>query len=201
LARLLEESRGSNLPVYAMEWHVDYWDHLGWKDPFDLPQATRRQEQYANAQASGLFTPQVVLNGIVFPDHAWNLSEIRGDAKRLLEKPPLVTVSLRVEAGPGPSLCTLHPSWTGAKKDGELRLALVEDGLGSLPTTGENASRRLQHTHVVRAVQAFPAGKADGSGIVFPIPQGVRRANASFLALVQDPHTLEILGAAEAPVP
>jgi len=201
LARLVEETRAEHLPIYAMEWHVDYWDYLGWKDPFDLPEATLRQEEYAKARAAGVFTPQAVLNGVVFPDHAWNLSEIRGDARRLLVKPPAVAVSLRVEEGPGPSICTLHPSLTGSARGGELQFALVEDGLGSIPTAGENASRKLHHTHVVRAFRTLPSGRIDGSGIPFPIPFGVERAKAAIVALVRDPRTLEILGATEVPLP
>jgi hypothetical protein len=201
LARLMEETRAEHLPIYAMEWHVDYWDYLGWKDPFDLPEATLRQEEYAKARAAGLFTPQAVLNGVVFPDHAWNLSEIRGDARRLMEKPPAVAVSLRVEAGPGPSICTLHPSLTGSARGGELQFTLVEDGLGSIPTAGENASRKLHHTHVMRAFRTMSAKQTPASGIAFPIPPDVHRADASIVALVRDPRTLEILGAAEVPVP
>lgn len=201
LARLEEESRAEHLSVYTMEWHVDYWDDLGWKDPFDLPQATGRQEEYAKSRGSGVFTPQAVLNGVMFPDHAWNLSEIRGDARSLLAKPPAVAVSLRAVPGPGPSMCTLYPSWAGSPKHGDVQLALVEDGLGSVPTAGENASRKLHHTHVVRAFQSLPSGRVDGSGIPFPIPPGVVRSNAAFVALVQDPRTLEILGAAQVPLP
>ncbi|HXP91338.1 MAG TPA: DUF1223 domain-containing protein, partial [Fibrobacteria bacterium] len=177
LASLVEESRAEHLPVYAMEWHVDYWDHLGWKDPFDLAQATQRQEDYAKRRSSGIFTPQAVLNGAVFPDHAWNLSEIRGVVGRLLEKPALVQVSLRALPGPGASNCTLYPSLTGSPKDAQLQVALVEDGLGSIPTAGENATRTLHHTRVVRAFRTLPRGWIDGSGFSFPIPTGVDRAN------------------------
>ncbi|HXP89458.1 MAG TPA: DUF1223 domain-containing protein, partial [Fibrobacteria bacterium] len=71
----------------------------------------------------------------------------------------------------------------------------------SIPTAGENATRTLHHTRVVRAFRTLPRGWIDGSGFSFPIPTGVDRANAAFVAWVRDPRTQEILGATQVPVP
>ncbi len=43
LTRLSAQARSGGLPVVALEWHVDYWDNLGWKDPFASHLATERQ--------------------------------------------------------------------------------------------------------------------------------------------------------------
>src|SRR5438046_1978213 len=50
--------------VIPLSFHVDYWNHLGWKDPFSNAAFSQRQETYANAFASsGVYTPQVIING------------------------------------------------------------------------------------------------------------------------------------------
>jgi hypothetical protein len=50
--------------IIALAYHVDYWDELGWKDPFSIPAAAQRQRGYVKRLAkSGAFTPQAVVSG------------------------------------------------------------------------------------------------------------------------------------------
>ena len=65
--------------VVPLTFHVDYWDQLGWRDPFAAPAFTRRQESYAKSgrlrppgsgasEITGLYTPQMIVDGQVhFP--------------------------------------------------------------------------------------------------------------------------------------
>ena len=55
--------------VLALSFAVDYWDRLGWKDTFSKPEWTARQYSYAHAIGrSGVYTPQVVVNGRIEGD-------------------------------------------------------------------------------------------------------------------------------------
>lgn len=51
-------------PVVVLGYHVDYWDYMGWKDPFGHSQWTVRQKAYVEALGlDTMFTPQVVVQG------------------------------------------------------------------------------------------------------------------------------------------
>src|SRR3984885_11867686 len=64
LSRLEQAQPVAGAQVLAIEEHVDYWNQLGWTDPFSSPQYRARQNDYAIAfHASDIFTPQMVVNG------------------------------------------------------------------------------------------------------------------------------------------
>src|ERR1700731_1319218 len=64
LARLEQTQPVPGAQVVAIEEHVDYWNQLGWTDPFSSPQFRARQNDYAVAfHASDIYTPQMVVNG------------------------------------------------------------------------------------------------------------------------------------------
>src|SRR5579862_2456501 len=66
LARLEQTQPVPGAQVVAIEEHVDYWNQLGWTDPFSSPQFRARQNDYAVAfHASNIYTPQMVVNGSV----------------------------------------------------------------------------------------------------------------------------------------
>src|SRR5216117_2013020 len=51
--------------VIPLTFHVDYWDRLGWRDPFSSPEWSRRQYVYVRAlRANSAYTPQVVVGGV-----------------------------------------------------------------------------------------------------------------------------------------
>ena len=57
-----EKKNGSN--IFVLEYHVDYWNRLGWKDPFSKNQFTKRQNNYSSVlQQRELYTPQMIVNG------------------------------------------------------------------------------------------------------------------------------------------
>src|SRR5262245_9342561 len=64
LARLASEARNAGRRVYALSFHVDYWDRLGWKDRYSSAAYSKRQGEYARRfRLASLYTPQLVVNG------------------------------------------------------------------------------------------------------------------------------------------
>src|SRR5205085_6404921 len=79
--------------VIALAFHVDYWDDLGWRDRFALPQSAERQNVYArNLHRSSVYTPQLVVDGQVD-----SLGDPQAVARALSEHRDgvLVTVTVR----------------------------------------------------------------------------------------------------------
>ena len=47
LGDLVKKARRDSKPIYALSFHVDYWDHIGWKDPYAKKEFSERQRDYA----------------------------------------------------------------------------------------------------------------------------------------------------------
>ena len=198
LARIVSDADKARLPVYALEWHVDYWDYLGWKDPFDSRYATDRQYAYSRALPSSVYTPQTVINGTIVPAYAGDWREVDSTVRGLLgaQQPAGLKLSF-LPAGPGSAL-HVHVDVTGAPEGSMVLLAVVQEGLGATPTAGENAGRKLTHSNVVRAARALPAARADA---VIELPAGLDAAKSRLIGLIQDEKTMRISGAAQVDLP
>ena len=188
LARLAADQPVRGALVVPLSLHVDYWNHLGWKDPFSSPRYTERQGAYAArfGSAGRVYTPQMVVDG---------RTEFVGSderaARRAIEAEVRETKAF-VRVTPD-TAGAVHLSVAGASAGADVLLAVVEDGIVSEVTRGENAGRRLVHTAVVRDL--FAAGRADPMGrfdATVPVESGngARRV----LAFVQEPNLGHILG-------
>ena len=194
LARLSTLASKDGLPVYALEWHVDYWDYLGWKDPFGSRQASLRQEAYARSLASQVFTPEAIVNGGVIANWAGDVDELQREARSAAAAAAPATLQLSVRRGASPASLRVEVRTGGAPAKSQVLVALVEDGLGSRPTAGENAGQVLRHSSVVRSVVMLPAS---GGEAALPVPAGVDLGRASVVGFVQD-WTMRIDAAARA---
>jgi hypothetical protein len=88
-------------PVYTLSFHVDYWDHIGWRDPFSSAVYSERQRRYSAAmRARGVYTPQMVVSGteaLVGSHRAQSDDAI----ERSLAKVPEVFIAIDVGPEPG----------------------------------------------------------------------------------------------------
>jgi hypothetical protein len=189
LARLAVDQPVKGALVVPLSLHVDYWNRLGWVDPFSSPAYTERQGAYAAhfGGAGRVYTPQMVVDG---------RTEFVGSDERTARR--AIEAAARgpkafVRAAPGTN-DEVRVTVAGAAAGADVFLAVVEDGLLSDVTRGENAGRRLAHVAVVRALAV--AGRVDARGrfdAETPVPRGpgARRV----LAFVQEPATGHVLGA------
>ena len=151
LARLVHESEASGRKVYGLSLHVDYWDRLGWRDPFSSAAHTRRQGEYARRFGlKSIYTPEIVVDGDGECVGS-NAGAVQALIDRSLSRPSELTPELTVTAS-GQEL-RVHCNVPQAPKGATLNLAWVQSRAVSAPDAGENGGRTLQHANVVRDVR------------------------------------------------
>ncbi|MEO0529918.1 MAG: DUF1223 domain-containing protein [Planctomycetota bacterium] len=197
LAQIDDFAQASDLPVYALSFHVDYWNQLGWADPYSSAQHTARQRTYAAAAGErSVYTPQLIVNG--------EERFVGSDAKRAqsalnaaLTKP--TDAVLRVEATEDAGTLVVRYETATAPEDAVVNVALVQaDGSQSV-SRGENTGRTLRHVNIVRAFRSASIDPS-GAGTVRledgPELEGPTRV----IVYLQDPRTKRIVSAASTTV-
>jgi hypothetical protein len=204
LSRLEQTQPVPGAQVVAIEEHVDYWNQLGWNDPFSSPQYRARQNDYAVAfHASNLYTPQMVVNG--------QIQFVGGDMNKAYQEigtaAQAVTTAIDLAAGVNahdPDLLDLSLQVTNLRtakwRDSNVYLAVTEHGLMTFVQRGENSGRTLRHSSVVRSFgiigRVKPQG-ANGGQLVstLRLPREWKRENLRAVVFLQERDTFRITGA------
>jgi hypothetical protein len=167
--------------VIPLAMHVDYWDEIGWVDPFSQARFSARQRTLAARGSGRIYTPELVLDGhevdraelgrlaaSAAPARARVTLEATDDADGVL-------VSARVDAGDAVRLF----------------VALYEDGLTVAVRSGENAGRTLRHDFVVRElIGPVAANRVDRKLRLAP---EWNRQRLGLVGFVEDARTGEVL--------
>jgi hypothetical protein len=203
-ALLLKLDRTQPVPgalVIALSEHVDYWDQLGWRDPFSSPVFSRRQEGYGRRFHVDSYTPQAVIDGT---------SEAVGSDDRQIEdaiRKSAKADKLQVRISPvfknNRGVATVHvevePSGKSADRSpAQLVAALAESAVVSHVRSGENNGRKLEHVAVVRSLTDLGSLNSAG-GFSADVPLTGELAQWSgkrIIAFVQDRQYGRIQGAA-----
>jgi len=203
LARLEQTQPVPGAHVIAIEEHVDYWNQLGWNDPFSSPQYRARQNDYAMVfHASNVYTPQMVVNGsveFVGSDMSRAIREIGAAAQAETTKielaaapnskdSELLDLSMHVIAPPAAKL-----------RDSNVYLAVTEGNLATAVARGENAGHTVQHSSVARSFGVIGKVDAkDNNGQVVStlrLPHEWKREHLRAVVFVQERKSLHITGA------
>ncbi|MGA2706868.1 MAG: DUF1223 domain-containing protein [Steroidobacteraceae bacterium] len=129
--------------VLALTFHVDYWDDLGWRDRFGLPESVQRQRSYANTlQLSSVFTPQAVVDG----RDSYVGSDRIGIGRAVSETRTGVAVSMSMRDG---ELAIDVAAQTGAAPSEVVLIAYQRSAISPIGR-GENAGRTIQEFNIVR---------------------------------------------------
>lgn len=190
MAAITDEAAAQGEPVITLELHVDYWNYLGWADPFSAAAYSERQHRYAQRfPGSGSYTPQMVVNGreeLVGSSGAGSRAAIA----RALQAPAAVAVRLRAVR----EASTIRLDYqTDTNHPVELVLAVAQDAAHTYVPRGENAERRLQHRHVVRALREVHLTASGKGSWTAPWPY---EGGAFATAFAAEPETLAVLGGA-----
>jgi hypothetical protein len=187
LARLHEEQPVPGVDLIVLSEHVDYWNDLGWKDPFSDRLFSDRQGDYG----SRIYTPQAIVDGRTDVLGSDRGGIIRAAASAARD--PHGTVRLaRTSAG-----VRIAVDGLPGHRDAAVMLAVLEDGLQSKVERGENAGRTLSHTAVARSLKEVgrvAAGDAQWSAEV-TVALDVSWKKARLIAFVQDGRSRRVLAA------
>ena len=196
----------SGTEVIALGEHVDYWNHLGWADPYSSAAFSARQGEYAQAFGKdGVYTPQMIVDGQT-EFVGSNMDRAREAISNAARAPKAsVQVSLAANAterktnGIGFSVRVENVPAVSSGDTAEVMLAITENDLRSQVARGENAGRSLRHIAVVRQFKVIGSvNTAAGAFTAEPIvtmANGWKRDNLRAVIFVQERASRRVLGA------
>src|SRR5438477_10628908 len=157
LARLHEKQPAPGVQLIVLSEHVDYWNNLGWRDPFSDALFTDRQSRYG----SRIYTPQAVVDGRIDVLGSDEEGIVRAAKAAAAEAHGTLHVrDVQLVHKPAANVRDVHLVHIAAEGlpphgPSQVFLAVVEDGLVSKVLHGENEGRTLPHTAVVRALKGI----------------------------------------------
>ena len=179
--------------VYVLSYHVDYWDRLGWKDPFGKKEFTEIQYRYADQfRERQVYTPQIVVNG---REHfvGSNGSKLKKRINTYLTKNSTNTIAISSNKDSKGNLVFSYEI-SGYLTQKELKLAFVLENQTTQVTRGENKNRSLTNTNIV--VEEFSFELNNKSKGHFTLPKGMINFSKKLklISFIQNDQ-LEITGA------
>ena len=201
LKELSETQPVSGAQIVALEEHVDYWNQLGWSDPFSSEQYSFRQNDYASKFGNGSsYTPQMVVDGskefVGSRSHEARASI--EEAARRTKTQVSVTEITSERAGSRALVIAIPPLADATSKQGDIWLAVTESGLQSTVKAGENSGETLQHAPVVRVLRKVgDFRRQDGAKLQtnVTLEKKWRSENVSIVVFLADKQDGKIFGA------
>jgi hypothetical protein len=182
--------------VVPLALHVDYWDYIGWKDPYARREFSLRQRKLSQLQRMALvYTPQVVLQG-----RDWRLWATRAfdeEVARINARPAKARLKLELlETRANGLEVEASAELAEPLDDAVLYLAAYQSRLESRVTAGENRGRILTHDYVVLEwLGPFAIASRRVERRTLPLLPGAGAANSGAAAFVQNRRTGEVLQA------
>jgi hypothetical protein len=191
--------------LVAFEEHVDYWDRLGWRDPFSSAQFTSRQTEYNDRvfRSAAIYTPQLVVDGVrecVGSDRSAIRAIVADSIRR-----PHAAVSVQSMAAASHLAVTVSvdvPAAVERRGVADVFVVVAEGGLVSVVHHGENGGRTLIHGAVARSLA--PLGHLSDRDHTFAATVDVAIApnwksrNLHIVGVIQERDSRRILGAGAA---
>lgn len=181
----------------VLAWHVEYWDYLGWRDPFAHASHTERQKRYARALgAKGLVTPQILVA------NADTRGKKIGEAiAAAAEQPARLAIDGRARHAQGKvevevRLRKLDPA-LALEPAVKVRPVLFQRTAVTACTAGENQGAKLEEHFVVRqalgGIDPAVALSDAGARFAFDLPEGVPPVEWGVAVLVEDEAAMKTL--------
>jgi hypothetical protein len=177
--------------VLALSFHVDYWNGLGWVDPYASREATQRQRAYAQRLALRyVYTPQIVVNGA-----AQAIGSERPVVDKLIEAMAGETMSApALSLARGADGLAVHVGAGAAAEPSTVWLVSFDRQHATPVRGGENGGRTLTNYQVVRRFEQL--GTWTGDALDLTVPAVSPDPDGGLAVLLQAGGTGRILAAA-----
>jgi len=191
LANIQQHAAGK--PVYVLAYHVDYWDRLGWKDPFSDAKFTARQYQYNKQFTREVYTPQLIINGKAEYIGS-DATAIEGAISTALLGSNTATLNLKGQLSKD-SLSVAY-NFSGIVSDQQLILAVVQRQATSSVRAGENEGKTLSHVQLVRDLCSMKLKGQSTGTFTITLPKQFSVKDWEVIGFVQDKQKGAIAAAA-----
>lgn len=194
--RIAEQKK---LPVYALSFHVDYWDRLGWKDTYSSTINTQRQYEYARVFSKrNVYTPQMIVNGTYEFVGSDQLTCNKYIAKEL-KKPIEENIHLSASYTLLNDLININYK-TGNIFDGFLNIAIVQSEGEVNIRRGENSGRKIAYSNIVRAFKQVNCNNKCQGKWLTKIPRNLNAEDILIYIYLQNRDDMRIMAATRAVV-
>lgn len=191
--RLLPELANEAAGVFPLSFHVDYWNRLGWTDPFSNAAFAERQRAYGrHFGLESVYTPQLVING-EYELVGSNRGEAQTVLQKALKKNAAIHLSIEQVKLKGATI-SFQSVTEGNTKGTSIVAAVVQNHAVSTVKAGENRGATLAHTNVVRCFSKQPATGRNEFELV--VPNELIAGGWQLLVYAQQETDLKITGAA-----
>ncbi len=184
--------------ILALGFHVDYWDFIGWSDPYADPVFTRRQKIYAERlHIPYVFTPQIVVDGIM-----QGSGSNRGTVAHYISvaaetEKPWVDIDLTHSADGQVRVRLPEMNYPG---EAEVFLVRYDKERQTKITRGENVGRDLRNYNIVRQFQPIATWRGKALDLTIPLRhEGEEESITTYAVIMQEPTTGRIVGATYIP--
>ncbi len=186
--------------VVALAFHVDYWDYIGWKDPFGDPAYTQRQRAYAaQLRQRTIYTPQMVIDGVSH-EVGSRRGAVESAIRERLQLGPAVRPSIPVEFGRrSDGAVTVFVPKAVATGSADLLLAAIDAEHVTEVRRGENSGRVLADYNVVRSISRIGRWTGGDLSVTVDADTWHRGADALVILLQAENHG-PIWGVAKVPL-
>jgi hypothetical protein len=164
LARLAGAGSLGDRALAPLSFHVDYWNDLGWADPYSSPAWTERQRRYARSIEDGrVYTPQLVVGGAAGMVGS-NVAAVTDAIQRAAHPARLAATARWTAAAVTVDVTAAAPAAAPAiPDDAEVWVAIWEDRTSTAVPRGENAGETLVSERVVRHLERIAAAGQNAS--------------------------------------
>ena len=190
--KLLPELIKLDSNIIALSFHVDYWNRLGWEDPFSSAAFSERQRDYARQlHLESVYTPQLIVNG-EYELVGSSRSKAESTIKMALKEKAQVKLTIdNVKMTNGKINFIVHSD--GDFKKTDILAAVVQKQVTTNVKAGENSGAKLSHTNVVSTFSRQTA--ADKNEFELELTESISKNNWQLIIYAQQKNNLKITGA------